>query len=227
MKAKTVAVIQARMGSSRLPGKMLLSLKGEPLIKWVVERVKLSALVDELIVAIPNSEKDDLLYAYLKTLSVSVFRGSEENVLDRFYAAALQANATTVVRVCADNPLIAPTEIDNLISFFTKHPCDYCYNHIPNKNKYPDGLGAEILSMELLSKIRREATSQRNLEHCLTYITDNPGDFKIETFDPADIRLHHPEIKLDVDTLEDLQLLEQKNLTIHSDSIHILNEFIN
>ena len=111
------------------------------------------------------------------------------------------------MRVCADNPLIWGGEIDNLIRFYLRENaagnCDYAYNHIPRNNLYPDGLGAEIVSFGLFTRALREATLPAHREHCLSYIVDNPDLFKIRTFDPLDPALHHPELKLDMDTADD------------------------
>jgi spore coat polysaccharide biosynthesis protein SpsF len=204
---KVIGVIQARIGSSRLPYKMLLSLHGKPIIEWVVKRVQKSNLLDEVIVAIPNTEKDGVLKKYLvDNLNVKVFQGSENNVLNRFYEAVKNEKPTHIVRICADNPLICSDEIDNLIEFYNKNSCDYAYNHIPKNNLYPDGLGAEIISFELLEWLNNNVTEEKHKEHCFSYISDNSDKFKIKTFNPTE-ELQYPNIKLDVDTFEDYSKL--------------------
>ena len=179
---KTVIVIQARLGSSRLPCKTLLNLHGLPVIDWVVGRCARSELADDLVVALPDTRRDEVLARHLRAQGVNTFRGSEQDVLSRMHGAAAAHGADLVVRVCADNPLIWGGEIDNLIRFYqrehTAGNCDYAYNHIPRNNLYPDGLGAEIVSFELFTKAMNEAT----------------------LLDPA---LHHPEMKLDMDTADD------------------------
>ena len=181
---KTVIVIQARLGSSRLPCKTLLNLHGLPVIDWVVGRCARSELADDLVVALPDTRRDEVLARHLRAQGVNTFRGSEQ-----------------------DNPLIWGGEIDNLIRFYqrehTAGNCDYAYNHIPRNNLYPDGLGAEIVSFELFTKAMNEATLPAHREHCLSYIVDNPELFAILTFDPLDPALHHPEMKLDMDTADD------------------------
>ena len=148
---KTVIVIQARLGSSRLPCKTLLNLHGLPVIDWVVGRCARSELADDLVVALPDTRRDEVLARHLRAQGVNTFRGSEQDVLSRMHGAAAAHGADLVVRVCADNPLIWGGEIDNLIRFYqrehTAGNCDYAYNHIPRNNLYPDGLGAEILSV--------------------------------------------------------------------------------
>ena len=204
---KTVIVIQARLGSSRLPCKTLLNLHGLPVIDWVVRRTRKARLIDEVVVATSDRPENDVLEYHLSRQGVAVFRGPEDDVLERFRLAGAAHGAEQVVRICADNPLIWGGEIDNLIRFYqrehTAGNCDYAYNHIPRNNLYPDGLGAEIVSFELFTKAMNEATLPAHREHCLSYIVDNPELFAIRTFDPLDPALHHPEMKLDMDTADD------------------------
>ncbi len=208
--ANIVALIQARMGSTRLPCKMMLCLHGLPLIDWVVLRTAKSALLHQIVVATSTNPENDVLVNHLENQGVAVFRGPEDDVLERFRLAGEEAGATHVVRICADNPLIWGGEIDALIRHYFSlgnEATGYAYNHIPRNNSYPDGLGAEMLSFLLLCRLAEKATLPAHREHCLSYIWDNPGDFQISTFDPADPRLRHPEVKLDVDTPQDYRKL--------------------
>ena len=204
---KTVIVIQARLGSSRLPCKTLLNLHGKPVIDWVVERCQRSELADDLVVAMPDVRRDDVLDQYLKGKGVATFRGPEQDVLTRMCDAAAAHKADLVVRVCADNPLIWGGEIDNLIRFYQQEHavghCDYAYNHIPKNNLDPDGLGAEIVSFALFEQAQKEAVLPAHREHCLSYVVDNPERFQIRTFDPLEPELRRPELKLDMDTADD------------------------
>lgn len=213
-----VALVQARMGSSRLPCKAMLHLHGLPLIDWVIHRSAKSKLLDRLIVALPESRLDDALAFHLENRGVEMFRGPEDDVLKRFVLAADQAEATHIIRICADNPLIWGGEIDNLIRHFLALPEQdrlYAYNHVPRGNTYPDGFGAEMLTVSLLHFLDRHAVRQEHREHCLSYIWDNAGDFMISTFDPPNPLLRRPECKLDVDTPEDYRKLAL--MTIHAD----------
>lgn len=217
-----VALIQARLGSTRLPCKMMLSLHGLPLIDWVVKRTAKSRLLNRIIVATSESPGNDPLAVHLEKQGVEVFRGPENDVLKRFCLAAEKADPTHVVRICADNPLIWGGEIDHLIRHYQARlngPADsetglrpdehtlYAYNHIPRNNLYPDGLGAEMISWPLLRMLDERARIPAHREHCLSYIWDNPKEFVISTFDPPDARLRHPEVKLDVDTPDDYRKL--------------------
>lgn len=220
-----VAVVQARMGATRLPGKMLLPLHGIPVIEWVLKRTASAKLLDGLVVAIPSTSENDILASAVAELEFDIYRGSEEDVLDRFYRAALSKNATRIIRICADNPLICGSEIDNLIDFFDNNKCDYAYNHVPKGNRYPDGLGAEIVSMDVLERVHREATLPAHREHCLSYIVDNPQLFEIKTFDPPDAVIAFPDLSLDIDTMEDLRKLSAIELSIDMSSREIISIF--
>ncbi len=218
----TVALIQARMGSTRLPCKMMLHLAGHPLIDWVLRRVGKAALVDKVVVATSTNPENDVLERHLAAQGVSVFRGPENDVLERFRQAGAAHAATHVVRVCADNPLIWGGAVDELVRFYFKAGCDYAYNHIPKNNRWPDGLGAEIVSFPLLQRLAEDAALPAHREHCLSYIWDNPNLFSIRTFDPEDPRLHRPDLKLDVDTADDYRYLALLPLTIDSGPLDIL-----
>ena len=202
---KIVAIIQARLGSSRLPLKSLLCLGNMPIIDWLTHRVGKAAQVDETIVAIPDTPLDKILLDHLKDRGIRYFSGSENDVLGRMCSAAREAEATTVLRICADNPLIDHEAIDLLIEHFRNNHPDYAYNHIPHGNLWPDGLGAEILARETLEQINQKAQKAEQREHCLNYIHDHSEDFNIHTFDPPQKELRRPEIKLDLDCVEDYQ----------------------
>lgn len=219
---KTVAIVQARLGSSRLPMKSLLCLHGYPLIDWVTQRLSTSRLLDRIIVATPDTPMDVVLRNHLHTRQITTMAGSEQDVLSRFCDAARLLEADTIVRVCADNPLIWGEAVDRLLLFYAVTPCDYAYNHIPRNNLWPDGLGAEVLSAELLFELERKATTPAQREHCLNYIWDNADDFRIATFDPEEPALRRPDIKLDVDTPQDFARLALSPLRIDMAADEIL-----
>lgn len=209
MKRPVIAVVQARMGSSRLPNKMMLWLHGLPVVEWVFRRVTMAAEVDQIVFALPDTAADDILADYLKCLGAAVFRGSESDVLGRCHQAAMLREAGAIVRVCADNPLVSASEIDRLVRFFDEGDFDYAYNHIPRNNRYPDGLGAEIVSAAVLGRLDCEAVEPAHREHMFNFIWDNQSGFAIGTCDPLDEVLAHPELKLDLDTTDDYGWLLQ------------------
>lgn len=212
--SRTVAIIQARMGSSRLPGKMMKDLGGYPLLHWVLQRVKNSKRLDDVVLATTDLSQDDSLEDLARQLEVQVYRGSEKDLIQRFLGAAEMTDARTIVRVCADNPLVAPEEIDRLIdSYFAELSKEvnpdhlYLFNFGPKKkNNYPDGLGAEIFSCGLLKVIAEKTQNDSHLEHVTSYIWENPEDYLIQTI-PAPPEIAFPGLKLDVDTQEDLEKL--------------------
>jgi spore coat polysaccharide biosynthesis protein SpsF len=213
------------MGASRLPNKMLLHLHGYPVVEWVYRRVMQSRLVDKVVFALPDTMQDNVLAFYLESIGAEVFLGSETDLVKRFYEAALLASADEVVRICADNPLICASEIDRLVEFFHNTPCDYAYNHIPRNNQYPDGLGAEICKLSLLAEINTQAVSPEHREHLFNYIWATDGRYIIKTFDPPDF-LKHPELKLDVDTIDDYKRLLRKEYQIGMSAKEIITTAI-
>lgn len=213
---RVVAIVQARMGSSRLPNKMMLWLHGLPVAGWVLHRVRQAKLIQQVVFALPDTPHNDVLTDYLQSEGATVFRGSEGDVLGRTLSAAQAFNADWVVRVCADNPLIAGTEIDRLVAFYSSRDYDYAYNHMPINNRYPNGLGAEIATLEVLAIMDREARMPDQREHVFNYLWANQQLYSIGTFSPDDPVLAHPELKLDLDTISDYHRL--LNLRLHPNS---------
>ena len=222
----TCAIVQARLNSSRIKNKMLLKLKNFLLIEWVLIRLKKSKMIDKFILSIPSSNENDILSNIGEKYNYNIFRGSESNVLSRFYNTSIKYNASNIVRVCADNPLIDYNEVDNLITFFKNNKCDYAYNHRPLKNKYPDGLGAEIVTSKVLKSIYQKAKSLNHKEHIFNYIWDNINNFNIKTFNPPNKKLHYPNIKLDIDTHDDFNLLNNLNINIDINSELLIKEYL-
>jgi len=211
-----VAIVQARMGSSRLPNKMMLWMHGLPVVGWVLYRLRQAKRINRIVFALPDTAADDVLAEYLQSEGATVFRGAEQDVLGRFFAAAKIFAADTVVRVCADNPLVTGSEIDRLIGIFDSQGYDYAYNHIPRNNCYPDGLGAEITNFTVLQTVHYEAQLPDQREHVFNYLWAHPGRFRIGTCNPLDASLSHPELKLDLDTWKDYQRLLQLEINPES-----------
>ena len=214
---KNIAIIQARMGSTRLPGKSLLPINGVPIIDWILKRLEYSQYLDNIIFAIPDTKKDDLLYEFLLSRKANIFRGSESDVLTRFYLASSHYDGDNILRICADNPFIDSKSVDDLITFFESEDCTYAYNHIPRNNSYPDGVGAEIVSFHTLEKIHNKAKTNEYREHIFNYVWDNPDLFKIRTFNPRYEFMMRPDIRLDIDTIEDYDEYCDSDLSPESD----------
>ncbi len=226
IKRKVVAIVQARMGSKRLPNKTMLWLHGLPLIGWIDHRLQKAQELDGLIFAIANAASDQALAAYLQCRGANIYVGSEKDVLGRMLKAGIESKATHVLRICADNPFTDPQEVDELVRFYFVNDYDYVYNHIPKDNCYADGLGAEMVSIETLSRIHEQAKNPMQREHALNYIWDQPSEFKVGTFNPKEIGLRHPELKLDVDTYDQYLRLLQMNLQPNMSAKEIVDCFL-
>ncbi len=227
MSAKNVVVlVQARLGSSRFPRKMLEQLGDYSLIEWVLLRLKKSKRISEVVLTTTNNPIDDELEHLASQMDVLVFRGSENDVLGRFAEAAKCHQAQIIVRVCADNPFIDPAEVDNLVDFYFNSNCDYACNHQDRLGSgFSDGFGAEILSVDLLFKLDNEVHDIKYREHVTLFLWDNFNQFKL-CAPKAPIDLNYPKLKFDVDTQSDLDYLKKlvsNNVNINSSSNEIID----
>ncbi len=197
-----VAIIQARMGSTRFPGKMLKQLRQKPLIWHVINRVKQAKLVDKIVLATSANKNNEPLIKEVEKYDLDVFVGDENDVLDRFYQCAKKFNATTIVRVTGDCPLIDPDVIDDVVRLFKKNKLDYASNVLPPT--YPDGLDVEVFSFAALEKAWNEAKLKSEREHVTPYIWKNEHIFKRMTHkNDEDLS----SIRLTVDEERDLVLV--------------------
>lgn len=201
---KTVAVIQARMGSTRLPGKVLLDLAGEPMLARVVSRVQRARRLDQVVVATTSEPADDAIDELCRARGWLCVRGSQEDVLDRYYQAALATRAGLVVRITADCPLIEPSVIDAVVDALLDEPpaADYASNVLPPRT-FPRGLDSEAIRFEALERAWREDDNPAWREHVTPYIYRHPELFQMRRVaHTAD--LSH--LRWTVDTPEDLEL---------------------
>jgi spore coat polysaccharide biosynthesis protein SpsF len=174
---KIAAIIQARMGSTRLPGKVLMDLGGETVLARVVRRLRRATLIEEIVVATTNSAADHSIVRECQRLSVQVFRGEENDVLDRYYHAAQCFGAGGIVRITSDCPLIDPEIADNTIRSFLERRPDYASNAL--QRTYPRGLDTEVMTWEALSRGWREARLSYQRAHVTPYLYENPDRFDI------------------------------------------------
>lgn len=172
-----LAILQARVSSIRLPGKVLMPILGVPMILLEIERIRRSKSIDKLIVATSVHRSDDSLANLCREHSINCFRGKLEDVLDRFYQAALQYGPEHVVRLTGDCPLIDPSVIDQVISFYMKNNYDYAGNAI--EQTFPDGLDVEVLRFSCLKQVWEEAVLPSEREHVTPFIHKNPELFSI------------------------------------------------
>src|SRR5215470_2422482 len=175
-KRNIVAIIQARMGATRFPRKVLQLIEERPMLWHVVDRVRRSQLVDRVVVATSENPLDEAVASFCAASSIDCFRGSEADVLDRFYLAAKAFAATVVVRITADCPLIDAEIVDRVVAAHSERTCDYATNTLGAT--YPDGLDVEVVSFAALERAWRSAKLAADREHVTSYIV-NSGDFSV------------------------------------------------
>lgn len=170
---RTIGIVQARMSSSRLPGKVLEPIADKPAILFMCERLGRSRRLDGICVATSSDGSDDVLAERVRSAGIPLFRGSLEDVLDRFLGAARQERADIVVRLTGDCPLMDPQLVDRVIEARERGDYDYASNVDPPT--YPDGLDIEVLTMGALERAHREARLQSEREHVTPYVRNAPG----------------------------------------------------
>jgi len=200
---KIVAIVQARMGSSRLPQKVLKDLGGATVLDRVLRRLGRARLVDQILVATTLAPQDSVIVDHCGRGGACVFRGSEQDVLDRYYRAAEHLEAGVVVRITSDCPLIDPEVTDATIQAFLEHHADYASN--VRVRTYPRGLDTEVMTVNALERAWREARQPHQREHVTPYIYENPGEFKLHGIEnDTDCSRH----RWTFDTPEDLEFLQ-------------------
>jgi len=197
-----VAIIQARMGSTRLPGKVLKDLCGETVLARVVNRTRRATLLNKVVVATSVQPADDAILQECGRLSVACFRGDEADVLDRYYRAAEKFSADAIVRITSDCPLIDPEVSDKTIrAFLEQHP-DYASNVL--ERRYPRGLDTEVMTFAALETARREARDPHQREHVTPFLYQHPERFRLVSVTGDRDYSHY---RWTLDTVEDLEFL--------------------
>jgi spore coat polysaccharide biosynthesis protein SpsF len=197
------------MGSRRLPGKTLMPLHGEPLIARVLERLRLIGPSIRIAVLTTDTPSDDPLADWCRSRSVECFRGSEENVLDRYHQAAKAYQADHIVRATADNPFVEPYFAAGLLETHLSSRADYSSNKSEVGSFLPDGLGVEIFTFECLARSARESTKPNHFEHVNEYVLENPERFKIVADKCEAAGRDLSGLRLTVDTREDFAKAER------------------
>lgn len=203
-KLKVVVTIEARMSSTRLPNKVLLPFCGKSNLEHIIERVSLSKYIDEIVVATTTNSKDDLLVEHLANMKCKIYRGSEEDVLQRVLDAAESVNADIIVEICGDCPLVDWGHIDEALENYATGEYDYINNIL--SNTYPIGLAVQVFSVKLLSDISKLTLNPADREHVTLYIYSNPTTYRILSLEAKGI-IRRPEIQLTLDTIEDYDFI--------------------
>jgi len=199
---KVVAIIQARMGSTRLPGKVLADIDGHPMLWHVVQRTRAAKTLHEVIVATTTEPADDAIAAFCREHKAICFRGSEKDVLDRYYQAAREHDVQNIVRITSDCPLIDPEVVDKTVRAFWDEQPDYASNTLVRT--YPRGLDTEVVTFRALELAWREARQSYQRAHVTPFLYENPGRFRIV---PVTGDHDFSDDRWTVDTPEDLELV--------------------
>jgi len=176
----TLAILQARMSSSRLPGKVMMSINGEPMIYWQIQRILQASTIDKLVVATSNHTSDNSICEYLAEKGIDVFRGSLNDVLSRFIEIEQIAKPTVIIRLTGDCPLVMPKLLDKMMDRFYEINVDYLSNTL--EPTYPDGLDIEIIKASVFEDLSAFNLSEEEREHVTLGIYSRPSRFLIESF---------------------------------------------
>ncbi len=217
---KSVAVIQARIASTRLAAKAMMPLSGRPMIVHVIERACAVEGVDSVVLATGSGAANDPLAGIAGDCGIILFRGSEHNVLERFYRAVEGLECDFVIRITGDNPLTDHVSASEALKFAVEKRCDHC-----SVAGIPLGAGVEIISMDALERAFRESSSSYHFEHVTPYIKENPGLFRIEKYQSG-LDNPFPDLRLTVDTAEDFLLIEKIYSALYTGEPILLKDVI-
>jgi spore coat polysaccharide biosynthesis protein SpsF len=204
MTSRTVAVVAARMGSERLPGKSMAMLAGKPAFAHLAERLKRSRLLDDIVLATTHLPEDEPLRACAASLEVPFFAGSPSDVLGRTLKAARSVAAEVIVQVTGDCPLIDPQIVDRVIQTYRAERPDYAANVIPST--YPNGMDVEVFATSLLSEVDGITTDAVDREHVSLYIYEHPDRYRLINV-AAPAHLSRPQLRLCIDTEQDYEVV--------------------
>jgi spore coat polysaccharide biosynthesis protein SpsF len=220
--SSTKVIIQARTGSTRLPGKVLKELCGKPVLWHVWNRVSRARKVDDIIIATTTLPEDNLIQDFCELNNISFYRGSSNDVLSRYYYAAQKYNAETIIRITADCPVIDPIIIDNMINVYQAETIDYMSNGMVRT--FPRGLDAEIFSFSILERTHNEAKLEYEREHVTPYIYKHPEIFSLKSFlNNIDLSFH----RWTLDTEEDFELIKIIYDSLYSkETIFLLDDIL-
>ncbi len=196
-----LAIVQARVSSSRLPEKVMKEILGKPVIGYLFERLAYAQGIDKIILATSLSPENDKLCGYIDSLGYDVFRGSEDNVLQRYYLASKQYSAHDIMRITGDCPLIDPEICDRLIGEYFKQKVDYAYLG----PRFAEGLDCEIFKFSVLEKCHQKASLLSECEHLTRYIHNHKDQFKILRVDNIEDHGHY---RITVDEPQDFEMLK-------------------
>lgn len=203
---KIVATIEARMASSRLPGKVLMEALGQPMLHHLVRRLRAVPSLDEIVLATTDNVADDVLAAFAAREQIGCFRGSEDDVMCRIINAARSAQADVIVEITGDCPIIDPQIVEQVIRMFRVHDAAYVSNNLIRS--YPDGMDVQVFRLETLQQSAAMTSDRLDHEHVTLHIRNHPRLFPhVHLVAPPE--LHWPELGLTLDELADFELLKR------------------
>ena len=200
-----VATIEARMFSTRLPGKVMMKVLGRPLLSHMVERIRRAKLVDNIVVATTVNRNDEPIVDLCKEEGVDFYRGSEEDVLGRLLEALIEFKATINVELTGDCPLVDPDIVDMVVDSYLKHDYDLVTNF--DKVTYPSGFDLQVFSIEALTRAERNAKSREYREHTSLYMKRHRKEFTVHNIEAPE-ELYHPDYYVEIDEEADYEVLK-------------------
>jgi spore coat polysaccharide biosynthesis protein SpsF len=213
--SKIACIVEARMRSTRLPGKVLKPILGRPMLALLVERLGRVRQIDAIVIATTENSADDCIAALAQQLGVQSYRGSEDDVLGRVLGAARSVHADLIVEVTGDCPLIDPGVIDQLIATYKTNLTDYCANVL--SRTYPRGMEAQVFSVDVLARAADSTQDPIDREHVSLYIYEHPDTFRLLNV-ASGLPPHAAELRLTVDTQEDFDLILRIFETLYPDN---------
>ncbi len=227
---KIGAIVQARMGSTRLPKKVLMDIVGKPMLWHVVNRLSFANKLDEIILAIPDTEENNELEEFAKENKVKYFRGSEEDVLSRYYETAKKFNVDIIVRITSDCPLIDPIIVDKVIEKHLSSKADFTANFLEGKKgisikrSFPRGLEVEVFNFLTLEKSHQRAKKAYQKEHVDPYIFEHPEIFRLVNIENKENLSH---LRWAVDEMKDLEFVREVYKRFKEDKIFLMKNIVN
>lgn len=203
---KFVATIEARMGSTRLPGKVLAKTQDQPMLALMIERLRFVTALDDIVVATTINAADDAIAELAGVLGVACWRGSEDDVLQRVLDAARSAHADVIVELTGDCPLIDPEIVGHVIQGYSSGGADYVSNVL--KRSYPIGMDTQVFATDVLADVARRTTDPVDREHVSLYIYRHPELYSLRNVVAAATE-YRPELRLTLDTREDLAVIRE------------------
>ncbi len=199
------AIIQTRMGSTRLPGKVMKKIESNnTVLSYVISQLKSCKTLDKIIIATTTLDEDEIIFDYANNNGIDCFRGSSDDVLDRHYQCAKKFSCTDIVRIPSDKPLVDPTLVDKIVNEYKKKSFDYVSNFLTET--FPSGAEVEIFSFKTLEKTWKDAKKPSEREHVVPYIMNNPKIFRLHNYSNSE---NFSKLRYVVDRKEDLEVVQK------------------